>query len=109
LTAAILRKAANVAVVKPIELMMLLMHILARIAGGATVNDLMSGELWKRPHQRQPSPGFPDQVGRQHNDDNEDEGEDDYGVPLRGRTRSNDDNVKSNGHDTDADSLFDLD
>ncbi len=93
------------ALVKPIEVVVLLVHVLARIAGGATVNDLMSGELFKRPHQRRHSTSFPDQVSQpQHDDD-----EDDFGVPLRGRTKSHEEIVKTDGRDADADSIFDLD
>ena len=107
LTSAILQKACNVALVKPIEVVVLLVHVLARIAGGATVNDLMSGELFKRPHQRRHSSSFPDQAPREQNDDDED----DFGLPIRGRTKSADvaASARTKTNDTDADSIYDLD
>lgn len=45
----LVQKAAALAVVKPVEIVLLVVHILARIAGGATMNDLVSGELFRRP------------------------------------------------------------
>lgn len=105
-TASFLHKAANVALVKPIEAVALLIHILARIAGGATVNDLLSGDLFRRPEQRRRSSSFPDQASSPRDDSDED----DFGVPIRGRSRSED--VRSNSNavkDDDADSIFDLD
>ena len=85
------------ALVKPIEVVVLVIHILARIAGGATVNDLMSGDLFRRPENRRRGSSFPDQRSPArrapgHGDDNDGEGdsEDDYGVPIRGRARSED-------------------
>lgn len=49
LSTLLVQKAANLAVVKPVEIVLLVVHILARIAGGATMNDLVSGELFRRP------------------------------------------------------------
>ena len=117
MTAAVLQKAASLALVKPVELVVLMVHILARIASGATMNDLMSGDLFRRPQQERPGrrtasmslpDGMPRIVGIS-------EDEDDYGVPIRGRTRSGDSNmsspVKKRDDDADsmADSLADLD
>ncbi len=107
-TAEILQKACNIALVKPIEAVVLLVHILARIASGATVNDLLSGELFRRPEQRRRRSSFPDQVSSPHDDSDD---EDDFGVPIRrGRTRA--DAAKSPSStkkSSDADSIFDLD
>lgn len=117
MTAAILQKAASVALVKPVELVVLVVHILARIAGGATMNDLMSGNLFKKPPRergRAQSMSLPDGVPSRNVGISEDE--DDYGVPLRGRARSGDSNVSALAkvrRDDDveslADSLADLD
>ncbi|KIW69471.1 hypothetical protein PV04_05347 [Phialophora macrospora] len=116
-TAQFLQKAANVALVKPIEAVALLVHILARIAGGATLNDLFSGDLFRRPGEREEGvhrrrTSFPDQPA-QPRDDSEEE-EDDFGVPIRGRTKSVESTpVKAQGNrvskDEDTDSIFDLD
>lgn len=72
-------------IIKPFEMAILVVHILARIAGGATVSDLLSGELFKRPEHRRRVSGFADQLheGRSTSDT-----EDDYGVPVRGRRKS---------------------
>lgn len=106
-TAAILQKACNVALVKPIEAVVLLVHILARIAGGATVNDLLNGDLFRRPEQHRRSSSFPDQASSPRDDSDD---EDDFGVPLRGRSRSEDFRVTSTpAVDDDGDSTFDLD
>ncbi|KEF52565.1 uncharacterized protein A1O9_11408 [Exophiala aquamarina CBS 119918] len=106
-TAEILQKACNIALVKPIEAVVLLVHILARIAGGATVNDLINGNLFRRPQQHQRRSSFPDQRSPSRDDTDD---EDDYGVPLRGRTRSMGSNANpTSARDTDADSMFDLD
>jgi hypothetical protein len=90
---------------KPIEVVVMLIHILARIAGGATVNDLINGDLFKRPgqereHQRNRS--LPDQIDGKGDDDLD---EDDFGVPIRGRSRSGE-ILKA---DDETDSLFELD
>ncbi|EXJ59817.1 hypothetical protein A1O7_03964 [Cladophialophora yegresii CBS 114405] len=116
-TAQFLHKAANVALVKPIEAVVLLVHILARIAGGATLNDLFSGDLFRRPSEREEGvhrrrTSFPDQPA-QPRDDSEEE-EDDFGVPIRGRTKSVETTPakaprKKVEKDADADSIFDLD
>jgi hypothetical protein len=106
-TAEILQKACNVALVKPIEAVVLLVHILARIAGGATVNDLINGNLFRRPQQHQRRSSFPDQRSPSRDDTDD---EDDFGVPLRGRTRSVGSKANvSLARDTDTDSMFDLD
>jgi hypothetical protein len=90
---------------KPIEVVVMLVHILVRIAGGATVNDLMNGNLFKKPgqereHQRNRS--LPDHIDGKVDDDLD---EDDFGVPLKGRSRSN----EIGKADDDADSLWALD
>ena len=92
----LLQKAANLAVVKPIEVVMFVMHVLARIAGGATMNDLTSGALFRRPGgPRRTASGTFEQTIRSKNKANissdsidEDNEEDDYGMPVRGRRRS---------------------
>ncbi|ETN41525.1 uncharacterized protein HMPREF1541_03461 [Cyphellophora europaea CBS 101466] len=109
---AIIQKAASIAVVKPIEMVALVVHVLSRIAGGATLNDLLSGGLFQRPQQPRRharNPSFPDHIAR--DDDTE---EDDFGVPIRGRTRSPVSaaakpkvaTIKEKERDTDVDSLF---
>ena len=106
-TAEILQKACNVALVKPMEAVVLLVHILARIAGGATFNDLLNGNLFRPPQQHRRRSSFPDQRSPSRDDTDD---EDDFGVPLRGRTRSV--GSKANApltRDTDTDSMFDLD
>ena len=103
LTAAMLQKACSVAVGKPIELVFMLFHVLAEIARGATVADLMNGRLWEKSTQRRDhnrNQNLPDQM-----DGTRDDSEDDYGIPIRGRPRGSDQSLK----DDDADSLFDLD
>lgn len=99
-----MQKACSLALGKPIEVAVMLIHILARIAGGATVNDLINGELFKKPvqdreHRRNPS--LPDQIEGKGDQDVD---EDDFGVPIRGRIKSTE-----AARDDDADSLFDLD
>ncbi|EXJ67260.1 uncharacterized protein A1O5_09907 [Cladophialophora psammophila CBS 110553] len=111
-TAEFLQKAANVALVKPIEAVVLLVHILARIAGGATVSDLLSGELFRRPEAHRRRTSFPDQPPGPRDDSEE---EDDFGVPIRGRTKSQDPSMTPGTtstmttKDDDPDSIFDLD
>ncbi|KAK5554863.1 hypothetical protein LTR46_007067 [Exophiala xenobiotica] len=107
-TAEMLQKACNIALVKPIEAVVLLVHILARIASGATVNDLLSGELFRRPEQRRRRSSFPDQASSPHDDSDD---EDDFGVPIRrGRTRNDvAKSPSSTKKNSDADSIFDLD
>ena len=104
MTSVLLQKACNLALVKPIELAVMVVHILARIAGGASLNDLLTGELFKRPEQHRRNSSFPDRLSPHQDDD-----EDDFGVPIRGRTRSSDSEASKNARDTDADSMFDLD
>lgn len=118
MTAAILQKAASLALVKPVELVVLMVHILARIASGATMNDLMSGDLFRKPQperlgRRTASMSLPDGIPRNVGIS---EDEDDYGVPIRGRTRSGDEGYGKPGRKRDdddaesvADSLADLD
>lgn len=107
LTGAILQKACNLALGKPIEVVFMLFHIFARIAGGATVHDLMSGDLFRNPqdetslHRRNHSlPGLSDPRNGEASE------EDEHGVPIRGQSRSVAPKVRK---DDDADSLFDLD
>lgn len=107
-TAAILQKACNVAVVKPIEAVVLLVHILARIAGGATVNDLLSGDLFRRPDRHRRGSSFPDRISSpQHDTDDED----DFGVPIHhGRRRSSSEApTPAAPFFDDTNSIFDLD
>lgn len=117
-TAHFLQKAASVALVKPIEAVAMIVHILARIAGGATLNDLFNGDLFRRPNDREQRShrrrtSFPDQPA-QPRDDAEDE-EDDFGVPIRGRSRSEDAatpapaRTRARKREDDQDSIFDLD
>ncbi|KIV96409.1 hypothetical protein PV10_00281 [Exophiala mesophila] len=106
-TAAFLQKACNLALVKPMEAVVLLVHILARIAGGATVNDLLNGELFKRPEQHRRSSSFPDQASSPRDDTDD---EDDFGVPFRGRLRKDVSQAETSAvKDDDSDSMFDLD
>jgi hypothetical protein len=104
MTSALLQKACNLALVKPIELAVMVVHILARIAGGASLNDLLTGELFKRPDQHRRNSSFPDRLSP-----HQDEDEDDFGVPIRGQTKSLGTDVSKDERDTDADSMFDLD
>ncbi|KPI40228.1 uncharacterized protein AB675_7734 [Cyphellophora attinorum] len=88
-SATVIQKAATIAVTKPLEVVVLVVQILARIAGGATLNDLLNGGLFQQPPQRTTrqhnrNPSFPDRVVAQ----SDDEEEDDFGVPIRIRTRS---------------------
>jgi len=55
--AALLQRAATLAILKPLEVVVLLVHIFGRIAQGATVNDLLSGELFRRPGIRRTASG----------------------------------------------------
>jgi len=82
----------------------MLIHILARIAGGATVNDLINGELFKKPRQEREHQRNPNQLDQMEVNKDEDLDEDDFGVPIRGRTKS-----AETARDHDADSLLDLD
>lgn len=83
---AVVQKAASFAVGKPLEVMILLIHVLGRIAGGATVNDLMSGELFRRPdlHRGGGSSTSTSTV----KDDQDGSDKDDYNYPLRSRSRT---------------------
>ena len=83
----------------------MLIHVLARIARGATVNDLMSGDLFKVPgyeREQERSGSSPDQIEGNGEDELD---EDDFGVPLRGRGR----NRKILRADNEFDSFLDLD
>jgi hypothetical protein len=105
LTSAILQKACSLVLGKPIEVVVMLIHILARIAAGATVNDLLNGDLFKMPGQERehpPNRSFPDQIDGMGGDDMD---EDDFGVPLRGRSKSK----EVVNADDDTDSLLELD
>ncbi|KAK6365986.1 uncharacterized protein PV06_04532 [Exophiala oligosperma] len=107
-TSEILHKACNIALVKPIEAVVLLVHILARIAGGATVSDLLSGDLFRKPDQHRRRSSFPDQVSSRHHGSDD---EDDFGIPIR-RRRSLSDSPRMStaiSNDNDTDSMFDLD
>lgn len=99
----LLQKAATLAVVKPIEVVIFVVQILARIAGGATMNDLVSGHLFRRPGgpRRTASGTFEQAIqsrGRgfyrgEDSDGEEEEDVDDYGHPVvksrrQSRTRS---------------------
>lgn len=104
LTSVILQKACSLALGKPIEVVVMLIHVLARIAAGATVSDLLNGDLFKKPGQErehQHSRSFPDQIDGK----GDDLGEDDFGVPLRRRSRSK----EVVNADDDTDSLLELD
>ena len=107
LTGAILQTARHLALVKPMEIFIMIAHILARIAGGATPSDLISGDLFRRPAgphgEGRRRNSLPNQADFQRGDFSE---EDDFGVPIRGRSRSAVPNIR---RDDDADSLFDLD
>ncbi|KAL6252312.1 hypothetical protein RBB50_000030 [Rhinocladiella similis] len=107
-TSEILHKACNIALVKPIEAVVLLVHILARIAGGATVSDLLSGDLFRRPDQHRRRSSFPDQVSSRHHGSDD---EDDFGIPIRRRRSLSDSPGISTtiSNDNDAGSMFDLD
>jgi hypothetical protein len=104
LTSVILQKACSLALGKPVEVVVMLIHIFARIAAGATVNDLLNGDLFKKPGQErehQHNRSFPDQIDGKGDDLDED----DFGVPLRGRSRSK----EVVNADDDTDSLLELD
>ena len=107
MTSALLQKACNLALVQPIQVVVLLVHVLARIAGGASLNDLLTGKLFERPDRHKRNSSFPDRISPHRPDDDED----DFGVPIRGQTRSSESTKEPNnaGHETDTDSLFDLD
>ena len=79
MSSAIVQKATEIAIGKPIEMVLILMHVLGRIAGGATVADLLSGDLFRRPNQSSAT-----------NNGAESGDEDDFGIPIRGRDRSRD-------------------
>lgn len=106
LAGAILQRARNLALGKPIEILVNLFNILAVIAR-ATPTDLKNGTLYRtltergREHRRNHS--LPDQDGLRTDEASE---EDDFGVPIRGRSRSAGPMPR---RDDDADSLFDLD
>jgi hypothetical protein len=90
---------------KPIEIAVMIIHIFARIVGGATLKDLLNGDLFKKPeHEREhlQNRRLPNQIDGKGDDDLD---EDDFGVPIRGRARSS----KIVEEDDETDSLFDMD
>ncbi|KAF7510805.1 hypothetical protein GJ744_005905 [Endocarpon pusillum] len=107
LTGAILQKACHMALGKPIEAVFMLAHILARIARGATVSDVMNGELFRLPKDMGPTHGLNHGPAEQTDGEEGGSSEDDhYGVPIRGRSRRATSEVPK---DEDTDSLFDVD
>lgn len=86
--AVLLQKAATLTVVKPLEVFVFIVQVLARIAGGATMNDLVSGDLFRRPGVRRTASGTFDQAVRGRQTARESDEEDDYGVPVHGRRKS---------------------
>ena len=100
----LLRRAASLALSTPIEVVLFVVHVLAKIAGGATINDLLSGELFRRPEQRRrrrrTSP-LPEQLDRntaEEDEGEEEEDEDDFGMPIRTRRRTGSGSAAVNGH-----------
>ena len=93
LATALIQKAASLAVGKPLEAVILLFHVLGRIAAGATVNDLISGELFRRPQREEKDSAT--SSGRSRNSLDED----DYNHPIRGRSR----NTYRENHESDLD------
>ena len=104
-------------ILKPIEAVAFVVQVLSRIAGGATVNDLLSGELFRNPSQQRK---ISDSTKRKDSPlsgyDSDDYTEDDYGVPIRGRSRFTGRMVggaapQINGHrrDNDGDSSTSVD
>ena len=107
LTGAILQKACNMALGKPIEAVFMIVHILARIARGATVSDVINGELFRLPKDTGPTYRRNHSLVEQTDGDEGGSSEDDdYGVPIRGRSRRAASEVRK---DEDTDSLFDVD
>lgn len=86
--AVLLQKAATLAVVKPLEVFVFVVQVLARIAGGATMNDLVSGDLFRRPGVRRTASGTFDQAVRGRSMNRDSDEEDDYGLPVHGRRKS---------------------
>lgn len=84
----LLQKAATLAVVKPIEVIVFVMQVLARIAGGATMNDLVSGDLFRRPGVRRTASGTFGHGMRGTATARDSDDEDDFGVPVHGRRKS---------------------
>ena len=120
----LLLRATGRALSTPIEVVLFVVHVLARIAGGATINDLMSGELFRRPEQqgrrRRRTSNLPEQLDRNTAVDTEEEDdEDDFGMPIRTRRRPEEAvdadggsgvaKRRDGGGDGDVDSLFELD
>ncbi len=106
LTGAILRKACNMALGKPIEVVFMFVHILARIARGATLDDVRNGELFRSPKDTNPTHRRNHSLP-EHTDGNQGgiSKNDDHAIPIRGRSRSAAPEVRE---DEDADSLFDV-
>ena len=94
------QKAATLAVVKPIEIVMFMVHILSRIAQGATMSDLMSGDLFRRPGARRTATGTFDQDVRGRTTARDSEDEDDYGF---GRRKSSNRTSDGPGYGNDGD------
>ncbi|KAK5948944.1 hypothetical protein OHC33_010030 [Knufia fluminis] len=106
----LLQKAATLAVVKPIKVVMFVVHILSRVAQGATMSDLMSGDLFRRPGARRTASGTFEQNirGRPVTRDSDDE--DDYGFVRRmSSNRDSDQPEYVNGRNDDAASLASID
>ena len=80
-------------------------HILARIVGGATLNDLINGNLFGKPetrHDHRRNFSLPDQKDGIREGDWD---EDDFGISLRSRSRGPE-TIKT---EPDEDSFHDLD
>jgi len=106
----ILQKAATLAVVKPIEAVVFAVHVLARIAQGATMNDLMSGNLFRRPGTRRTATGTFEQDRRSQPTVQESEDVDDFGFLRKGSfNKDTGQSEHVNDHDDDAASVASID
>lgn len=106
----ILQKAATLAVVKPIEAVVFAVHVLARIAQGATMNDLMSGNLFRRPGTRRTATGTFEQDRRGQSTVQESEDVDDFGFLRKGSfNKDTGQSEHVNDHDDDAASFASID
>jgi Inheritance of peroxisomes protein 1 len=106
LTGAILQRA-HLALGKPIEVVFMVFHILTRIVAGATYEDYKNGYLLPKPAKPGTAPGRHHSLpGHPESHDGEASEDDDYGIPIRGRSRNAAAKVRN---EEDADSLFDLD
>jgi hypothetical protein len=114
-TGVLLQKAFHWALGKPVEVVLIFVHILFRIAGGATPKDVMSGDLFRRPTPPAERQGIDQQAGQRSSTatlqysqrDEETSDEDDFGIPIRGKSGGRVAPFARN--EDDADSLFDLD